>query len=569
MKHRVVFFAILLVSVIGWSSAPLQAQSNDWSTPFELSPPRTTNQTADPEARKYGSSWFPDMALGLDGSVNVVWYSGIALGGESASSLDLLMYRRLLNGQWSKWNEIVAPATGGLTVRNSIVAGRDGKLHVIFRSGVHIEYVSAPWDEAWSAQAWSEPKPISSGASYYTALATDSKGGLHAFWSEAIPDDPLVPNVVCSDCADLFYRRSTDGGNFWTSEVNLSRTVEGENRPQVKVDQNDRIHVVWDEGVDWYAGQGQPKAGIYRRSDDGGISWTDPISFTLPSSAVQEIARRRAVAQAEAEPTATPFPDVTPVPQAPSRLDAVQQTALALDAESNPFVVFRGVENDRVYFQRSPDGGATWSEATEIPAVLARDLNDNNLDAYSMATDGAGNIHLLLVGFVASEFDQFDPTNPSLLHLIWNGAQWSAPEVIVRDEFYPEYPRVAIFEGNQLHVVWFTRSLQDLFRSERAHYRIWYSTKQINAPSTEPLPLFTPVPTAMPTQTPTPPPPTPTPTPLPEAILQAPPLTTSPAWEGPGLQVLGLALLPLVGFLGLIFVGRSLLARYRDKRRRL
>jgi hypothetical protein len=479
------------------------------------------------------------------------------------------MYRRLHNGQWSEWNEILAPSTGGFTVRNSMVAGRDGKLHVIFRSRAHIEYMSAPWDEAWSAQAWSKPQPISSGSSYYTALAADSKGGLHAFWSEAMPEDPLKPNVVCAECADLFYRRSTDGGDIWTSEVNLSRTIEGENRPQVKIDQNDRIHVVWDKGVDWYAGQGEPQAGIYRRSDDGGITWTDPVSFTLPTGAVQEIARRRAAAAAaaEAEPTATPFPDVTPVPQMPRRLDAVQQTALALDAESNPLAVFRGVENDRVYFQRSLDGGATWNEAAEIPAVLARDLNDNNLDAYSLSTDGAGNIHLLMVGFLASEYDPFEPTNPSLLHLTWNGTQWSAPEVVVRDEFYPEYPRAAIFAGDQLHVVWFTRSLQDLFQSERARYRVWHSSKQLNAPSTESLPLFTPVPTAMPTQTPTPPLPTPTPTPLPEAILQAPPLTERPAWEGPGLQALGVALLPLLGFFGLIVVGRSLLTRYRSKRR--
>lgn len=566
MKSRLVLLCVLAALGLFWFHAPLAAQTDGWTPPVEVSPPLPDpNQPADAQKRRYGSSWFADLALGPQGSVHVIWYSGIALGGEVASSLDLLMYRELRDGVWSGVNEVAAPATGGLTVRNNIVLGRDGRLHAIYRAGTRIVYSSAPWDEAWSARVWSEPQFLSGGASYYTALATDSTGALHAFWSEAIPDDPNEPNLVCANCADLFYRRSNDGGNFWTPAVNLSQTIDGENRPQVKIDAQNRIHVTWDEGVDWYAGQGVPKTGVYRRSDDGGQTWTAPVAFRLPTSAVQVLERAEAARRAEL-PTPTPLPeDVTPPSEPVRNFDTVQQTALALDAAGNPFVVFRGVKNDRLYFARSTDGGDTWSEPQEIPGVLARDINDNNLDIYTMATDGAGAIHLAMIGFLASSFDPNRRTNPTLIHLIWDGTRWSAPEPVVTNDLYPEYPRLVSFGGTQLHMVWFTRSIQDLFNSEQARYRVWYSRRDLNAPAATPLPLFTPVPTAQPTEPPPPPLPTPTPTPLPPEVLNAPPLINRPAWEGPGMLILGIAFAPIVVMFFLILGLRRLIVRLRHR----
>jgi hypothetical protein len=320
----------------------------------------------------------------------------------------------------------------------------------------------------------------------------------------------------------MFYRRSSGNSDLWSPPINLSQSPDGENRPQIKMDQRDRIHVVWDEGADWYAGKGVAKTGVYRRSDDSGTTWSPPVHFGLAD-------------------------------------DAVQQTALALTVEGNPLVVYRSFKGIGLYFQESADGGTTWSQPAQIPGVIARNIGDNNLDMYSLATDSAGRIHLLMVGFRSN--DVGEDRNPWLLHLTWDGRVWSAPEVVMGNDLYPEWPHIVVSNGNHLHAVWFTRRREDLFASDQnPHYQVWYSSKMVDAPLTTVLPLFTPTPAAVPTATPQPLSPTPINVPLPPSAVRAPTLDGSPAWEAPGLSIVALALLPMIGLLvllsGLIWIKR-------------
>ncbi len=490
--------ALACLVLVGLRSA--RAQSAGWSEPFELS-----------DTARF--SWFPDMAVGPDGSVHVVWASGDPdpkNPRDGTKAIDLLRYRELRGGAWSATNDILFTGLGGYTVRNSLVAGRDGLLHLVVRMHTRIFASSAPEADAWSARAWSQPQPLTGDIAYYTALAVDSRNGLHALWSEAVQpaDDP-----ICPGCSDLFYRRSSDGGLTWSAPQNLSYSQEGENRPQIVIDARDRIHAVWDQGVDWYAGAGKPLAGVYRRSDDGGQTWSDAVHFTAGDA-------------------------------------PVQQTALAVDGQGNPLVVFRDAASNRIYFQSSSDGGTTWGALGEVPGVLARDINDNNLDRYALAADSANRVHLLLSGFPTGRSSE--GSNPWLLHLVWDGARWSAPQVVMGNELYPEWPRLVVAGGNQLHAVWFTRHADDLFGSDQgAHYQIWYSTLPLDTPAIAPAPVFTPVPTAAP-PTPTAAPLRPTSVPLSEAARETPPPGGQPAWELQGVQLIGLALLPVAAIFGLL-----------------
>ncbi|NTU85127.1 MAG: glycosyl hydrolase [Chloroflexales bacterium] len=489
---------LLCLALMATHSAAAQST---WSAPFDVA-----------EAAHF--SWFPDLAVDAEGGVHVIWASGDAGPADSENppeTTDLLRYRVLRAGAWSAVNDILFTGTGGYTVRNSVVAGRDGRLHVLVRMHTQVYATSAPWDEAWSARSWSAPVLLSGEVAYYTALAADSTNTLHALWSEAVQGQDT--QSVCLNCSDLFYRRSSDGGQTWSEPRNLSSTVEGENRPQLRVDGHDRLHAVWDLGVDWYAGAGTPKAGVYRRSDDSGQTWTAPMIFTAGGR-------------------------------------PVQQTSLAVTGEGNPFVVFRDTESDRIYFQYSRDGGNTWGPLGEIPGVKARNIADNNLDTYALAVDSNGRVHLLMVGFRTA--DLFDASNPWLLHLVWNGEQWSQPLVVMGADLYPEWPRITITNGNQIHAVWFTRHADELFGSENgAYYQVWYSTLTTDASAVASLPAFTPVPTAQPSPTPQP---TvmPTPTPLPQVSQQAPQLSGGPAWELRGLRTIFIALLPAGAIVALV-----------------
>jgi len=118
---------------------------------------------------------------------------------------------------------------------------------------------------------------------------------------------------------------------------------------------------------------------------------------------------------------------------------------------------------------------------------------------YDMAADSAGHIHLVVVG--RESLDENAPLG--VYHLEWDGTSWSAARRIYSDPLlYPEYPKIAINRGNQLHVAWFTR--ENLW--EGGNREVWYSSSQSAAPYQTPAPSPTPTftPTSIPLPSPTP-----------------------------------------------------------------
>jgi hypothetical protein len=557
---RLVLHAVALALIAGalcaglGGRAAVWAQGRGWSKPFFVSPDTK-------------SSWFPDLASAPDGSVHIVWASSRSVGPELKDTLDLLYYRSLRGGAWSEPNNISNPGVGGFATRNSIVAGPDGALNLLIRGQTTISFLRAPQLSAGQFLAWSEPRKINNlSTPYYTALALDGGGTLHALWAETVPDDAKSPRKECANCADVFYRASGDGGRTWTEPLNLSNSVEGSMKPQIKVDDRNGLHAVWEEGVDTIVARGKPVAGAYRHSPDGGKTWGPVVRFTLPVSS-------------DLDEKGKPKPD------------APRQIALGLYQNRTPVVVYRSAVNNRVYFQTSQDGAA-WGEPRALPGVLARDLNDTPWDGYALATDSAGALHLVMVGFPAGA----KIARPVVLHLTWNGKSWSAPDVVASSENYPdwtseglkqctppqnqseeelgeppsacqkvqrypEWPRIAVGLGNQLEVAWFTRNVKDRYTSDYAEYQVWYSARQIDAPAVAPVappPTATPPPTPAPTATLVP---TPMPT-LSAQAASAPLLEERLAWEGPGMLAVGLSALPALGFVALV-VG---VARLRARR---
>lgn len=99
MKSLVILLmGALCVISLAQPSAPASAQRSRWTTPFEVSPPIAAEMPAqvtpgplspDQKEVRYGSSWFPSMAIGPTGSVHIVWYSGIATTAGNEGSIDL------------------------------------------------------------------------------------------------------------------------------------------------------------------------------------------------------------------------------------------------------------------------------------------------------------------------------------------------------------------------------------------------------------------------------------------------------------------------------------------------
>lgn len=269
----------------------------------------------------------------------------------------------------------------------------------------------------------------------------------------AIAEDRRV-NAMCPSCADVFYRHSTDGGKHWSVPINLSNSFAGSVKPQVRVGNGGNVYVTWEEGEDWYVHEGYPVASMYAYSPDGGNTWAEPTVFSSP-------------------------------------LGAPQQITLGMGQGGGLVVVWRLPEEESpYYYQLSTDDGATWSEPESIPGVIAKLWEPFSLDAHHAATDSAGNVHLLVLGYLSSVEEEL-----GLIHLVWNGSEWTAPTVIYASSDPPEWPRVDVGAGNIIYATWFTRDERHITESDRGRYKVWVSSYQADAPfQPSPLPVLPPTP---------------------------------------------------------------------------
>ena len=179
----------------------------------------------------------------------------------------------------------------------------------------------------------------------------------------------------------------------------------------------------------------------------------------------------------------------------------VVQLTVGSNGQGDVILVWRATSHDELFYQHSTDGGHSWGEPSAIPQVFARPWAIP-FDMYDMAADSAGHIHLLVVGRESQEENAL----LGVYHLLWDGDAWSIPTKIFASEgLYPEYPKIVVHEGNQIHAAWFTR--EGNVWEQDTNREIWYSSSQSSAPH-QPV---TPLPTS------TPQPPTVTPSPIPTA----------------------------------------------------
>lgn len=407
-----------------------EADTGSWSKPVMVS--------------RGERGWFPDVAADDAGRVHVVW------SGSSDFEVrdDAPLYYAGWDGQaWTQPNDIALIAPRTATTRSALAVDKAGRVHLLYRGFGRLVKDDSVKEGIWHAasdgagakslSSWSAPQQISRRAStYFPEIAVDSRGVIHAIWTEW--------DGLC--CYAIYYTNSADGGATWSERTIL----DGSNavysfRAQLKIDAQDRLHAVWeltDPRASW--AERTTRGVVYALSNDGGGTWTK-TKFAPPDDLYYY-----------------PF-DSTPRP-------GPQQPTVGIDGNGNILIIFREPDSDQVYYQHSTDG-ANWSVPAPLPGV--RVGISRPFDVYDTVTDSAGHVHLVMVAYPS------DSDRMSLLHTEWNGQSWTMPSVIASSPPYPEYPRLALSEGNRLHVVWF---YGDVATTNRAPIGIWYSTAQTTAP---------------------------------------------------------------------------------------
>jgi len=434
----------VIIFSIAAAPGPQIYQDNGWSSPVSISSSQVTG-------------WFPDIVSDSTGRIHVAWAAG-------TTGYDTVLYTSSTDGvTWSKTNDIAAVPRNGtdsVATRPALWVDASGYLDLSYVGG-SLFFSRAPSDSAASATAWSQPvKANSDQVPYFSRLLEDSQHQLHIFYTEN------VISINCAQCYHLFHRVSNDNGLTWSDPQDISADGTGVAKPQVIANDQGGIFVVWESGDGGGLGQlSGPSVVKFTASYDFGKTWT-------PSTVLS-----------------------------PSSVKEARDITIGLDGNGNLITAWLALPDNTVDYQVSYNYGKSWSDPETIAGITGSyNVYPSKLDDYSMVTDSAGNVHLLLIGQLESKATPTptlakatqtpEPSSLSVLHLAWQGSSWSTPDAVTTlNGDVPEWPRAAISDGNVLNVVWFVRDQANIWNSDNAHYRIWYARKELGTP---PLPTVIP-----------------------------------------------------------------------------
>lgn len=252
------------------------------------------------------------------------------------------------------------------------------------------------WDILFSRSTdggatFSIPKNVSnsSGMSLDPHIAVDSLGAINVVWVDNTPGPQAI-----------FFSRSADGGATFSTPVNLSNGPADSTSPQIALDANGNINVVWEnDGITF---------GIfYTQSVNGGASFSTPVNLA-----------------------ANPNGSVGP--------------QLGIDGNGDIFVVWEDDFNSQsdISFSRSLDKGATFS--------VAKNLSNNPGKSFSaqVAVDPSGNINVGWVDTTTGHAEIFFSRS------IDRGATFSSATNVSNGSGASSRPQISTDTGGNIYLVW-------------------------------------------------------------------------------------------------------------------
>jgi len=465
-----------------------------------------------------------------------------------------------------------------------------------------LSFIGVQISKAQELGGWSAPHRLSSeeGTSSEGFMVTDQFGFLHVFWIESeLPDNRsiiqyarfdgenwsepldiyatkpggeigfLSPAVDGQGMLHLIWTAGNNGPVFYTSAPaydalsaqqwsNPYRIDIPAYRVKLAVDSNNRLHILYGN---FY---GQEPGVYYTRSEDGAITWTDPIwldpdipdnrgpfdiemglddaggihaawNYLNPDLGFDAL--RYTHSRDGGDNWELPI-EIDEPDESDNELRAARPGMIVQG--QNIYIIWAGTEDTNREFRFSTDAGQTWG----VPIRIFGGLHGEAIGD-GRAIDAAGRLHF--IGQI--RWPQ------GLYHAYWDQNHWSVPSMVyliaqgdkdpIGNRIHAHHVRLAIRSGNQL-ITTFTNSPGEgePLALYAMHYILDDVSPLVALPTPTPKPVVTPTPLAVDS----------TPTPFAVATIPTPPkfddtaleLTSTPAPTFP----LWLGLAPVLALLG-------------------
>jgi len=286
-----------------------------------------------------GTSAYPVIAADSSGNIHVVWIDDTPGNYE-------IYYKKSTDGG-ATWSTKRLTWNSGDSWYPAIAADSSGNIHVVW-----MENTPGNWEIYYKKSTdggatWSTKRLTwNSGTSAYPAIAAESSGNIHVVWYDNTPGN-----------AEIYYKKSTDGSATWQATKRLTWNSGTSAYPAIAADSSGNIHVVW---YDYTPGNAEI---YYKKSTDGGISWTTKrLTYNSGYSAIP---------------------------------------AIATDSSGNIHVVWHDNTpgNREIYYKKSTDGGATWQATKRLT------WNSGYSAVPAIATDSSGNIHVVWFDYTPGNYE--------------------------------------------------------------------------------------------------------------------------------------------------------------------
>jgi hypothetical protein len=199
-----------------------------------------------------GNSFNPAIAVDSSDNIHLVWLD------DTPGNLEIF-YKKSTDGgiTWGGAKRLTWNA--GTSLSPAIAVDSSDNIHLVW-------YDYTPGDSEIfykrstnGGMSWSGTMRLTwnAGGSLSPAIAVDSSSNVYVVW----PD-------YTSGNVEIYYKRSTNGGVKWGGDKRLTWNAGESGDPAIAVDSNSRLHVVWN---DKYPGDAEI---YYKKSTDKGVSWT-------------------------------------------------------------------------------------------------------------------------------------------------------------------------------------------------------------------------------------------------------------------------------------------------------